>query len=86
MEHESVGSQYPVAQYDDDPRLLALEQAFYDVWKVICAHEPDRDFAEDHERRVELSRALTVLAATGVTDADELRRLFLERLPLPRSN
>ena len=80
-----MGSQYPVVQYGD-PRLLALEQAFYDVWKVICAHEPDRDSAQDHERRVELSYALKMLAATGVTDADELRRLVLERLPLPRSN
>jgi hypothetical protein len=85
MERLSMGSQFPVGQYGD-PRFLALEQAFYDVWKVICAHEPDRDFTQDHGRRLELSRALTLLAASGVTDAHELRRLVLESLPLPRSN
>jgi len=80
-----VGSKSPFDQFDD-PKLLALGQAFYDVWKVICAHEPDRDFTEDSARRRELSRTLTALVASGVTDAVELRRLVLEGLPLPRSN
>jgi len=49
-----MASQFPVD--DNDPTLLALEQAFHDVWTVLAAHEPYRDRTEDHERRMELSR------------------------------
>lgn len=79
-----MASQFPVD--DNDPTLLALEQAFHDVWTVLAAHEPCRDRTEDHERRIELSRTLMVLAANGVTDIAELRRLGFRSLLLPPSN
>jgi hypothetical protein len=85
-----MASQYPLDDHDD-PRaradtLLALEQAFHDVWTILAAHEPHRDLTEDHERKVELSRTLMVLAANGVRDLAELRRLGIKSLSLPRGH
>jgi hypothetical protein len=80
-----MAPQYPVGDRHD-PTLFALEQAFYDVWTVLAAHEPNRDLTEDHERKMELSRTLMVLAANGVTDMAELRRLGLKSLSLPPSH
>ena len=77
-----MASQYPVGDHDD-PTLFALEQAFYDVWTVLAAHEPYRDRTQDDERKMELSRTLMVLAANGVTDIAELRRLGFKSLSLP---
>ena len=65
---------------------MALERVFFDVWTVITAHEPQRDFTLDHDRRVELSWKLMALAADGVTDAEELRSLAIESLDLPRNH
>ena len=59
------------------------KQAFYDVWTVLAAHEPYRDRTQDDERKMELSRTLMVLAANGVTDIAELRRLGFKSLSLP---
>jgi hypothetical protein len=80
-----MASQYPVDDHDD-PTLLALKQAFHDVWMVLAAHEPFRDRTQDVERKMELSRTLMVLAANGVTDIAELRRLGFKALSLPPSN
>jgi hypothetical protein len=80
-----MASQFPVGG-DDDPMLSALEEAFYDVWAVLAAHEPHRDRTEDHERKIELSRTLMAYAANGVTDVAELRRLGLKTLSLPPSH
>jgi hypothetical protein len=77
-----MASQYPVGGRDD-PTLLALEQAFHDVWTVLAAHEPCRDRTQDDERKMELSRTLMLLAANGVTDIAELRRLGFKSLSLP---
>jgi hypothetical protein len=68
-----MASQYPV-RGDGDPMLLALEEAFYDVWTVLAAHDPYRDRTQDHDRKIELSRTLMVFVANGVTDVAELRR------------
>jgi hypothetical protein len=77
-----MASQYPFGDHGD-PTLFALKQALYDIWTVLAAHEPNRDLTEDHERKMELSRTLMVLAANGVTDLAELRRLGLKSLSLP---
>jgi hypothetical protein len=79
-----MASQYPVS--DEDPALVALEEAFFDVWTVLAAHEPYRDRAEDHDRKTELSRTLMVFVANGVTDVGELRRLGVKSLSLPPSH
>jgi hypothetical protein len=63
-----MASQYPAGDHEDDPLLLILEEAFYDVWQVLAAHEPHRDRVRDHERKVELSERLMVFVARGVTD------------------
>jgi len=81
-----VASQYPGGDHEDDPLILTLEEAFYDVWDVLAAHEPHRDRARDHERKVELSERLIVFIARGVTDLVELRRLGLKSLALPPSH
>ena len=70
----------------EDPRRVVLERVFFDVWTVITAHEPYRDFTLDHDRRVEFSRKLMALAANGVTDAGELGSLAIESLDLQRSH
>ena len=54
-----MASQYPLDH--DDPTLFALEEAFYDVWTVLAAHEPYRDRTQDHERKMELSRTVPAL-------------------------
>jgi hypothetical protein len=77
-----MASRYPVGDHGD-PMPFILEQAFYDVWTVLAAHEPNRDLTEDHERKVELGRTLMGLAANGVRDLAELRRLGLKSLSLP---
>jgi len=73
------------------PLMITIHAACFgasvhDVWTVLAAHEPYRDRTEDHERRMELSRTLMVLAANGVTDLAELRRLGFRSLLLPPSN
>ena len=80
-----MASQYPVGDHDD-AILFALEQALGDVWMVLAAHEPHRDRTQDHERKMELSRTLMVLAANGITDIAELRRLGFRSLSLPLSH
>jgi hypothetical protein len=47
------------------------------------AHEPLLDAARANELGIEISRKLVALAADGVTDPAQLRRLTLESLPPP---
>jgi hypothetical protein len=58
-----------------------LEEAFYDVWTVLAAHDPYRDRSEDHDLRIELKRTLMVFVANGVRNVAELRRLSLSLAP-----
>ena len=81
-----MASQYPGGDYEDDPLTFTLDEAFCDFWEVLAAHEPHRDRARDHERKVELSERLMVFVARGVTDLVELRRLALKSLALPPSH
>ena len=46
------------------------------------AHEPLLDEGRTKELCIEISRKLVELAADGVTDPTQLRRLALESLPL----
>jgi hypothetical protein len=72
-----------------DPIVVAvieqtIEQAFDDVWIVICEREPSRDKQRTSELATALSRKLVALVADGVTDAAELKRLVVDSLPLMR--
>jgi hypothetical protein len=67
----------------DDPKLVtALAQAFESTWLVMQAHEPLLDADRVTELSIETSRKLVELAADGVTDPAQLRRLALQSLPL----
>jgi len=66
-----------------DPHILAtLEKTFNTTWPVLEAHEPFRDSERETELKLGLSQTLVALVAEGVTDANRLRNLALERLPL----
>jgi hypothetical protein len=49
---------------------------------VMQAHEPLLDADRVTELSIEISRKLVELAADGVTDPAQLRRLALQSLPL----
>jgi hypothetical protein len=67
----------------DDPKLVtALAQAFESTCLVMQAHEPLLDADRVTELSIEISRKLVELAADGVTDPAQLRRLALQSLPL----
>jgi hypothetical protein len=67
----------------DDPKLLTeLAHAFESIWLVMRAHEPLLEADRAKKLGMEISRKLVELAADGVTDPAQLRRLTLESLPL----
>jgi hypothetical protein len=67
----------------DDPKLVnELAQAFESIWLVMRAHDPLLDADRAKGLSIEISRKLVELAAAGVTDQAQLRRLALESLPL----
>jgi len=72
----------PQNPFDNPKLLIKLAQAFESVWLVMRAHEPLLDAERAKELSIEISRKLVELAADGVTDPVQLRRLTLESLPL----
>ena len=76
-----MASQYPLKRYDE-PTLDVLEQVLREVWAVLKAHEPLRDWDNDDELKGVVARRLMVLANEGVTDAQELRSRTLESFEL----
>ena len=69
----------------DDPKLVTeLAQTFESIWLVMRAHEPLLDADRAKELSIEISRKLVELAADGVTDPAQLRRLTLEICLSPR--
>jgi hypothetical protein len=62
--------------------LAAIERAFDATWPVIRTHEANNDKARIAELSMVLSHRLVELAADGVTDPQELRRLALGTFPL----
>jgi hypothetical protein len=81
-----MGSHHPTPNWSDPKLLAALTRAFDDSWPVIRAHECDEDKPHIAELSMELSRKLVALAASGVTDPQEPRRLALETFPLKAPN
>jgi hypothetical protein len=68
--------------WSDPVVLAAIERAFDATWPVIRAHEAGNDKARIAELSMMLSHRLVELAADGMTDPQELRRLALETFPL----
>jgi hypothetical protein len=62
--------------------FAAIERAFDTTWPVIRAHEVGNDKARMAELSMRLSHKLAELAAHGVIDPQELRRLALATFPL----
>jgi hypothetical protein len=71
-------SNNPPPRWSDPVVLAAIERAFDATWPVIRAHEAGNDKARIAELSMMLSHKLVELAANGVTDPQELRRLALE--------
>jgi hypothetical protein len=72
----------PIPSWSDPVLLAALKQAFEATWPVIRAREAGNDKSRMAELSMALRRRLVELAADGVTDPHELRRLALESFPL----
>jgi hypothetical protein len=71
-----MASRHPPKSYDETT-LQALEQALRDVWQVLKAHDPLRDWDKDSEFQKGLAEKLMALADAGVTDPQELRSRVL---------
>ena len=65
----------PQNPFDNPKLLIGLAQAFKSIWLVMRAHEPLLDEDRIKELCSEIGRKLVELAADGVTDPTELRRL-----------
>jgi hypothetical protein len=77
-----MSPQNPLPNFDDPKLLTALAQAFESTWLVM--RRMSRLLMRIEPRSlVARSGKLVELAADGVTDPAQLRRLTLESLPLP---
>ena len=72
----------PQNPFDNPKLVIELAQAFESLWLVMRAHEPLLDADRAKELGSEIRLKLVELAADGVTDPAQLRRLALESLPL----
>ena len=77
-----MGSLKPSSAWPDDAMLHAIDQAFDITWPVIRAHEAGNDKVRTTELSTMLTHKLVELAADGVTDPQELRKLALATFPL----
>ena len=71
-----MASRQPPKSYDETT-LQALEQALRDVWQVLKAHDPLRDWDKDADFRRGLADKLMDLADAGVTQPQEFRTKVL---------
>ena len=71
-----MASRQPPKSYDETT-LQALEQALRDVWQVLKAHDPLRDWDKDTDFRRALAEKLMDLADAGVTEPQEFRSRVL---------
>jgi hypothetical protein len=59
-----------------------MKRAFDAAWAVLRAHETDDDNERKRDLSILLSQTLVALAAEGVTDAEQLPNIALQRMPL----
>jgi hypothetical protein len=79
----AMASQFPLPRGAyDEVTLSTLNQVFKEVWSVLQAHDPFREFEKDDEAKTSVARSLMALIDGGVSDPDELRKKALENLPL----
>ena len=79
-----MASRQPPKSYDETT-LQALEQALRDVWQVLKAHDPLRDWDKDTDFRRGLAEKLMDLADAGVTEPQEFRSRVLASCDLKLS-
>ena len=70
-----MASRQPRKSYDETT-LQALEQALKDVWQVLKAHDPLRDWDKDTEFQRVLAEKLMDLADAGVTEQQDFAAEF----------
>ena len=80
-----MASRQPPKSYDETT-LQALEQALRDVWQVLKAHDPLRDWDQDADFRRGLAEKLMDLADAGVTEPQEFRSRVLASCDLAPSH
>ena len=66
--------------YDETTRSM-LKQVYRDIWTVLNAHDPVREWEADEEVRASVTRSLMTLVDAGVSDPNELRNKTLGSLP-----
>ena len=66
----------------DEATLVTLERVLRDVWQVLTAHDPYRDWKKDPELKAALAGMLMTFADMGITDPEELRSRTLRVVPL----
>lgn len=76
-----MASRHPPKSYDEQI-LNNLEQALREVWQVLRAHSPYKDWDKDIDLKKSLAYHLMDLADSGITDAHELRNRALESFDL----
>jgi hypothetical protein len=76
-----MGSLDTSPSWSDPLALASIERAFDATWPVIRAQEASANKARMAELSMALSHKLVELAAQGVTDPEELRKLALEAFP-----
>ena len=74
-----MGSNHPPGFYDDDD-MIALTQAFREIWKTVTMSDPFRDFASDERLRQNIVQTMMDLSAENVLSVDELRDRTLAKL------
>ena len=72
------------AEIYDPKTLVAMDQAFAAVWRMVRSDDPFRDYANDTELKIAIGKKLLNLVVDGVTDHLRLRNLTVESLLLPR--
>jgi hypothetical protein len=74
-----MASQHAFQLYDN-ATLSTLNRVFTDVWMVLRADDSFRDWDKDDELKLTVAQRLRVLAASSVSDPDELRQKALQTM------
>ena len=73
-----MGSLDPPPSWSDPVVLAAIERAFDATWPLIRAREAGNDKARIAELSMMLNHKLVELAADGIRDPQQMRKMALE--------
>jgi hypothetical protein len=77
-----MGSRDPNLNWSDPDLLSAIGKAFDATWPILRAHEPCPGNGRIAELSMMLSHKLVELAAGGIRDPQQMRKLALESFAL----